>query len=181
MDDPFRHGWSKLLESLRRGSRLQVSRNLWTRLELRWKRLMDSVTELGPLAPTAGHHTHYCEECDRHWVHEGHVCAIHWAAPCADGSHESGAANVRPRLGRWLVVVRRDRPELCGQLNESFGDNPRITVVVDRRLRERRRPPAPRGPGGAERRDGTDRRTPAPGMNGQVWETLGFRPHRARS
>jgi hypothetical protein len=82
-------------------------------------------------------------------------------------------------LAHWLVVVRRDRPELCEQLNESFGDDPRITVVVDRRLRERRRPPAPRASVRAERRRGNDRRMP-PDRNGLEWDTLGFRPHRVR-
>ena len=113
MDNPFRHGWSKHLERLRLRSRPEVSKAPRKRLEILWKRLVDSLTELKPLPPTAGHHTHYCEECDRHWVHEGHVCAIHWAAPCADRSHESGAATARPAVGRWLVVVRRDRPELA--------------------------------------------------------------------
>ena len=181
MDNPFRHGWSKHLERLRLRSRLEASKVPRKRLEVLWKRLVDSLTELGPKTPTAGHHTHYCEECDRHWVHEGHVCAIHWAAPCADRSHESGAATARPPLGRWLVVVRRNRSELCRQLNESFGDNPRITLVVDRRLRERRRPPGLEAQLRAERRHGSDRRTPATDGDGQVWETLGFRPHRAKS
>ena len=44
---------------------------------------------------------------------------------------------VRSRLGPWFVVVRRDRPELCEQLTESFGDDPRITEVLDRRRSER--------------------------------------------
>ena len=181
MDNPFRHGWSKHLERLRLRSRPEVAKAPRKRLEILWKRLVDSLTELEPLPPTAGHHTHYCEECDRHWVHEGHVCAIHWAAPCADRGHESGAATARPPVGRWLVVVHRDRPELCRQLSESFGDNPRITLVVDRRLCERRRPPGLGAALRAERRHGSDRRTPATDGDGQVWETLGFRPRRAKS
>jgi hypothetical protein len=171
MDNPFRHAWSKQFERLR---------HLLRHGEILGKRLADSLTELTPVAPTAGHHPHYCAECDRQWVHEGAMCAINWAAPCQGSGHE-GTTTVRPRLGHWLVVVCRDRPELCQQLNESFGDDPRITLVLDRRLCERRRAPAPEASVSAERRGGSPRRTPPTDRNGQVWETLGFRPHRARS
>jgi hypothetical protein len=181
MDNPLRHGWSKLLGRLGLPGLREDWEILWARLENLPKRLVDALTELGPLPPTAGHHTHYCEDCDRHWVHAGHVCAIAWAAPCADGRHESDAATAGPRLGRWLVVVRRERSGLCQQLHESFGDNPRITVVVDRRRCERRRPPVLGAPLRTERRHGSDRRTPATDGDGHVWDTLGFRPHRVRS
>jgi hypothetical protein len=180
MDNWFRHEWSKELERLRPRSLLRRGEMLWKRLETPWRRLTASLTELLPVSPSAGHHTHYCEECDRQWAHGGRVCAVPWAAPCADGGHE-GAGTARSRLGPWFVVVRRDRPELCEQLTESFGDDPRITVVLDRRQLERRGAPASRPAVRSERRRGGDRRTPATSRDGQVWETLGFRPHRGRS
>lgn len=180
MDHWFRDDWSRQLERVRLRSLLRRGAMLWKRVEMPWRRLTDSLTEFLPVAPAAGHHRHYCEECDRQWVHAGRVCAVPWAAPCADGCH-AGAGTARSRLGPWFVVVCRDRPELCEQLTESFGDDPRITVVLDRRRLERRRAPVAQASVRSERRRGGDRRTPVTSRDGQVWETLGFRPHRARS
>jgi hypothetical protein len=157
---------------------------LWTqflppRMSLR-ERLAASSATWRPVAPPPAHHDHYCEECDRHWVHEGHMCATPWASPCARECHP-GAGTVRRRLGRWFIVVRRDRAELCQQLGESFGGDPRITVILDRRQSERRGTRGPLLLVAAERRRWKDRRTPPTDEDGPMWASLGFQPHRDRS
>ena len=38
----------------------------------------------------------------------------------------------------WLVVVRRDRPEVHARLRRSFGRSPLVEVILDRRQAERR-------------------------------------------
>ena len=125
-------------------------------------------------------HDHYCEDCDRRWAHEGHPCAIPWAAPCAGERHQE-PGTVRQRLGRWLIVVRRDRAELCNQLGESFAADERVAVVLDRRQSERRGRPPRKAPVTGERRHSRDRRTPPTDADRSVWATLGFGAHPKRS
>ena len=91
------------------------------------------------------------------------------------------AAPRAQRLGRWFIVVCRDRAELCQQLGESFGGDSRIMVVLDRRHSERRGRPEPKASLAAERRRWPDRRTPPTGQDAYTWASLGFRPHRDRS
>ena len=40
---------------------------------------------------------------------------------------------------RWLIVVRRDRPELYENLRQSFELDARVRVILDRRQADRRR------------------------------------------
>lgn len=171
--NPFRRGWSIHLRRLR-------LRSLPWYWDILWERLVESLAKQKPVAATPARHDHYCEECDRRWVHEGHMCATPWASLCPGGRHQ-GAGTVRRRLGRWFIVVRRDRAELCQQLGESFGGDPRITVVLDRRHSERRGPLGPKASLAAERRRWTDRRTPPTDQDAHTWASLGFRPHRDRA
>jgi hypothetical protein len=171
--NPFRRGWSLRLGPLR----LRSLPWYWDVLR---ERLAESSARRRPVAPPPARHDHYCEECDRRWVHEGRTCARAWASPCA-GEHHQGAGAVRERLGRWLIVVRRDRADLCRQLGESFGDDQRVTVVLDRRQAERRGPRARKAPVAVERRRWRDRRTPQTDEDGSIWANLGFRTHQARS
>jgi hypothetical protein len=171
--NPFRRSWSVRI------GRVRIFSVPWYWDVLR-ERLAASSTRWRPVAPPPAHHDHYCEECDRQWVHEGNMCATPWAAPCAGERHQ-GAGKGRRRLGRWFMVVRRDRAELCQQLGESFGGDPRVTVVVDRRQSERRGTRGPDLPVAVERRRRRDRRTPPTDADGPMWANLGFRPHRRRS
>jgi riboflavin biosynthesis pyrimidine reductase len=36
-------------------------------------------------------------------------------------------------LPRWLIIVRRDKPELYEHLRESYADDSRVEVILDRR------------------------------------------------
>ncbi|HEU4370954.1 MAG TPA: hypothetical protein VFV05_22260 [Methylomirabilota bacterium] len=56
-----------------------------------------------------------------------------------------------------LFVVSRRQPDLYEYLVQQFGDEPEVTVLLDRRLAERRRTVAPR-PSDAERRQADRRR-----------------------
>jgi hypothetical protein len=64
---------------------------------------------------------------------------------------------------QWLVVVRRDRPEVHDRLRRAFAGSHLVEVILDRRLGERR---AGSAPGDPERRRGDRRR--APGERGAV-------------
>jgi len=84
MDHPFRSGWSIRPGPLRLRSLLWYWQCLTERLSARlaqWRRS----------APAPAHHAHYCERCDRSWLHEGDMCARPWAAPCgrADAAHRA--------------------------------------------------------------------------------------------
>jgi len=51
-----------------------------------------------PLPPPR--HSHYCDECDREWPHEGETCLKHWVwrcPQCLPASSEGSAAGVE----RW--------------------------------------------------------------------------------
>ena len=50
----------------------------------------------------------------------------------------SGRAKGERRMDRLLFLVARDQPDLWDQLNKEFSSND-VAVVVDRRIRERRR------------------------------------------
>ena len=67
----------------------------------------------------------------------------------------------------WLVVVQRDREDVLARLRRTFGREPLVSVITDRRETDRRRASAA-GPG--ERRRADRRRTPqlrpSPGVNG---------------
>ena len=134
--NPFRRGWSIRL------GRLRLRSVLWY-WDVLCERLAESPAEQKPVAPLPARHDHYCEACDRRWVHEGQTCATAWASPCTGERHQD-AGTVRQRLGRWLIVVRRDRAELRRQLGESFGPiraSPWSSTDV-----------SPSGAGGARRR-----------------------------
>ena len=196
--NPFRRGWSIRL------GRLRLFSVPWY-----WDRVRERLTGRAVGRTTALRrrtHQHYCEGCDGNWAHEGQMCAQQWAWQCpacrppkigpagpeaaprvsiASGDSRSvspaDAGTVRQRLGRWFMVVRRDRAELCQQLGESFGGDSRIIVVLDRRHSERRGRPEPKASLAVERRRWTDRRTPPTDQDSYTWASLGFRPHRDRS
>jgi hypothetical protein len=171
--NPFRRGWSIRLGRLR----LRSVPWYW---DVLWERLAEPSTKQKPVAPSPARHDHYCEDCDQRWVHEGHTCATAWASPCAGERHQ-GAGTVRQRLGRWLIVVRRDRAELRRQLGKGFGADPRVTVVLDRRQSERRGRGAQRAPVAVERRQSRDRRTTPSAEDRSIWANLGFQTHPDRS
>jgi hypothetical protein len=168
---PFRRGWS-----------IRLGR--WRLRSVPWywdvfrERLAESSARRRPRAPRPVHHDHYCEECDRRWVHEGHTCAQPWAASCGIESHHGGATGQR-RLSRWLIVVRRERGELWRHLGEGFEADPRVTVVLDRRESERRVGRAQTLRLAVERRRWRDRRVPQIGEDRSIWANLGFRVHQA--
>jgi hypothetical protein len=39
----------------------------------------------------------------------------------------------RAELPRWVIIVRRDKPGLYEHLRESYEDDPRVEVTLDRR------------------------------------------------
>jgi hypothetical protein len=80
-------------------------------------------------------------------------------------------------LGQWLIVVRRDRAELCRQLGESFGADQRVTVILDRRQPERPKRRRHHASVAVERRRGGDRRTPQTDEGRSMWVNLGFSTH----
>jgi hypothetical protein len=55
-----------------------------------------------------------------------------------------------------LFIVSRRQPDLYEYLVEQFGDDPEVTVLVDRRITQRRQAPTSRPPGSERRR--SDRR-----------------------
>jgi hypothetical protein len=138
------------------------------------ERIVGSSARRRPVAPPPVHHDHYCHECDRRWVHEGHTCPAPWAARCPDRSHPGTAAR-QESLGPWLIVVRRDRADLCQRLGESFEADQRVTVLLDRRQSERRAPQSRRTPGVPERRRWKDRRTLPTGEERASWASVGLR------
>jgi hypothetical protein len=165
--NPFRRGWSIRLG----GVRLRSIPWYW---DVMRERLAASFARRRPVAPPPVHHDHYCQECDRRWVHEGHTCPEPWAARCPDRSHPTVAAR-QESPGRWLIVVRQDRVDLCQRLGESFEAEQRVTVLLDRRQSERRAPRSRKAPGAPERRRSKDRRTPQTGEDRATWATVGFR------
>ena len=58
----------------------------------------------------------------------------------------------------YLLIVRREVPEKLAYLTELFGGDPRVRVIVDRRVRDRRQGTTPVP---VDRRR-EDRRRPAP-------------------
>lgn len=74
----------------------------------------------------------------------------------------------------YLVIVRRDEPELFAYLQAHFTE-PDVTVLLDRRRGERRRG---RDPGVAGERRRQERRAPAP-ADDPLWQ-FGFRVAVAR-
>ena len=170
-DNPFRRSWSV------RMGRVRIFSLPWYWDGLR-RRLAESSATQTRAAPPQAHHDHYCELCDQPWIHPGHTCAIAWAVPCA--AH-SGAKTGRQRLGHWLIVVRRDRAELCDRLGEGFQAEQHVTVVLDRRQSERRVHAAQNAPVAAERRLWSDRRAPQTAEDRSIWANLGFHTHRNTS
>lgn len=164
--NPFRRGWSVRLGPLR----LRSVPWYWDVLR---ERLAESAARQRPVPPSPAHHDHYCEECDRQWVHGGHTCAHPWAFPCGKSHRSPGTG--RQRLGPWVIVVRRDRAELGKHLGASFEADQRVTVVVDRRQSERRVQHVQSAPVAAERRRWGDRRAPQADEDGSMWASLGFR------
>jgi hypothetical protein len=65
----------------------------------------------------------------------------------------------------YLVIVSRERPELLAELERRFAEDKTVTVIVDRRVDERRQLEARTV---AERRRG-DRRSPAMQVSASLW------------
>ena len=167
MSNPFQPGWSRRLGPLR----LRSIPWYWDVVR---ESLRSATARPRKIAPASAHHTHYCEECDRQWTHEGETCARPWALPCP-GASRAGAGPAGHRLGPWLIVVRRDRADLGRHLGAGFETDPRVTVVVDRRRADRRMRPVERVWVTSERRQRRDRRAPPGGEDGSLWASLGFR------
>jgi hypothetical protein len=72
---------------------------------------------------------------------------------------------------RWLIVVRRDKPDLYRDLCRAFESTPQMAVILDRRERERRRGGSPAR---ADQRR-APRRSPLTATELELWETIGFR------
>ena len=141
--------------------------------DILWERLSASSATPRPSAPTPVHHDHYCEDCDGSWIHDGHTCATAWAFLCR--AHRHGSARKPPHgSGPWLIVVRRERAELCRHLGESFKDQGRVTVLLDRRQSERRGPVRPEASIAAERRRYGDRRAALTPEDRAMWTSIGF-------
>ena len=64
---------------------------------------------------------------------------------------------------RWLIVVRRDKPELYRDLARAFERVPELAVLLDRRPGRQRESPA------------EQRRAPLSAAECELWETVGFR------
>jgi hypothetical protein len=77
-----------------------------------------------------------------------------------------GAESVSPR---WLVVVRRDRPDVYALLRRSFEPDRRVSVIMDRRRANRRAESA--WAGGERRR--RQRRQPLREPDQATWEIAG--------
>lgn len=71
----------------------------------------------------------------------------------------------RTSRARWVVVVRADQPEAYAALREHFADRPDVEVLLDRRVRERRKGADPTYP--VQRRI-RQRRAP------REWTPLGY-------
>jgi hypothetical protein len=72
---------------------------------------------------------------------------------------------------RWLIVVRRDKPDLFNDLSKAFAGVPQMAVILDRRERERRAESSPVA--GGQRK--APRRTPLTVAELELWESIGFR------
>jgi hypothetical protein len=83
----------------------------------------------------------------------------------------------RQRIGHWLIVVRRDRAELCDRLSEGFQVEQHVTVVLDRRQSERRVHDGQNTLVAAERRLWGDRRASQTAEDRSIWANLGFQAH----
>jgi len=78
-------------------------------------------------------------------------------------------------LSQCLFVVTRDRPDLLARARERFGSDPRVEIVADRRIAERRHLAEPQG---VERRS-QDRRRASPVVDDRVRPTLLVRKRQA--
>ena len=63
-------------------------------------------------------------------------------------------------MGQHLFIVARDAPDLYSYLSKEFSSEPGVTVILDRRRGERRRPGERSTAGSTERRQ-RDRRLKA--------------------
>jgi hypothetical protein len=72
---------------------------------------------------------------------------------------------------RWLLVVQRDQPDLCRDLEQRFRDVAFVQVVLDRRGRDRRGRVRRTG---AEQR-GRERRRPPTVREREHWQLFGYR------
>jgi hypothetical protein len=75
---------------------------------------------------------------------------------------------------QWLIVVRRERPDLYQNLLEAFDGIQGVAVILDRRQAERRQEAAAPGGGRPDRRRRQRRRAATP-VERDLWETAGFR------
>jgi len=74
-------------------------------------------------------------------------------------------------VARWLIVVRRDKPDLYHSLCRAFEGVPQMAVILDRRERERRREGSP----AKDDQRRTPRRSPLTAAELELWEAIGFR------
>lgn len=74
-------------------------------------------------------------------------------------------------VARWLIVVRRDKPDLYHNLCSAFEGVPQMAVILDRREGERRREISP----GKDDQRRAPRRSPLTVEELELWETIGFR------
>ena len=75
---------------------------------------------------------------------------------------------------RWLIVVRRERPDLYRNLLDAFDGVPHVAVILDRRQVDRRQEGPPPGEATPDRRLRQRRRAATP-VERDLWETAGFR------
>jgi hypothetical protein len=67
-------------------------------------------------------------------------------------------------VSRWLIVVRRNKPDLHRDLTRAFERVPQMAVLLDRRV-----------VGGHRESPAEQRRTPLTFAELELWETVGFR------
>jgi hypothetical protein len=78
--------------------------------------------------------------------------------------------NADAKLSPWLIIVQRDAEDLYKHLREAFESDPQVTVVKDRRRADRR---ALEVPVTGDRRI-QDRRRPPAARDEKVWKSLRF-------
>lgn len=75
-----------------------------------------------------------------------------------------GQVSAEASASPWLILVRRDKPDLHRDLARAFERIPQMAVLLDRRVA-----------GGHRERPAERRRTPLTAAELELWETVGFR------